>query len=84
MLTLSRKVGDSLRIGPDIRIIVRAVRGQQVQLSIEAPSEVGVYREEIYEAIRRANLAAANQSSGQSSEDSQHPPQSRGKGGLVM
>ena len=78
MLTLSRKVGDSLRIGPDIRIIVRAVRGQQVQLSIEAPSEVAVYREEIYEAIRRANLAAASQGSAESTEDSHNAPQARG------
>lgn len=60
MLTLSRKVGESLRIGADIRVIVRAIRGQQVQISIEAPAEIGVYRSEIYEAIRHANLAAAN------------------------
>jgi flagellar assembly factor FliW len=86
MLTLSRKIGESLRIGPDVRVVVRAVRGQQVQLSIEAPAEVGVHREEVYEAIRHANLAAAKNQPVEPEKDSDDsaPRQSGKKGGVVM
>jgi flagellar assembly factor FliW len=80
MLTLSRKIGESLRIGQDIRVHVRAVRGQQVQISIEAPADVGVYREEVFQAIRRANLAAA----AQTAETGQNEPRDGGEGGNVM
>jgi flagellar assembly factor FliW len=84
MLTLSRKIGESLRIGPDIRVVVRSVRGQQVQLSIEAPAEVGVHREEIYEAIRRANLAAASNPRAEGIPGPNPPREGGATGGKVM
>ncbi|MBR56526.1 MAG: carbon storage regulator [Myxococcales bacterium] len=58
MLLLSRKPGQGIRIGSDIIITVKEVRGRQVRLGIEAPGEVPVYREEIYRAIQEANRDA--------------------------
>ena len=49
MLVLSRKVGQSLRIGEKVRVKVVEVRGQQVRLGIEAPDDVTITREEISE-----------------------------------
>ncbi len=59
MLVLTRKVNQSIMIGDDIEVIVLEVRGEQVRLGIKAPREVAVHRREIYEAIQRENLAAA-------------------------
>ncbi len=59
MLVLSRKEGDSLLIGPDVRITVVSLGPGQVRLAIEAPDEVAIYREELYERIARANREAA-------------------------
>ena len=50
MLILSRKRGESIIIGPDIRITVVGSRGQQVRLGIEAPRDVSVVRNEIAES----------------------------------
>ena len=61
MLTLTRKLGEYIRIGDDIRIVVREVRGQQVRLGIEAPRHVAVHREEIYLRIRKAEAEEAEQ-----------------------
>ncbi|OBX81826.1 carbon storage regulator CsrA [Haemophilus aegyptius] len=53
MLILTRKVGESVLIGDDISITVLSVRGNQVKLSVEAPKEVSVHREEIYQRIKQ-------------------------------
>ncbi|AXH82369.1 TPA: carbon storage regulator CsrA [Haemophilus influenzae] len=53
MLILTRKVGESILIGDDISITVLSVRGNQVQLGVEAPKEVSVHREEIYQRIKQ-------------------------------
>ncbi len=47
MLILSRKAGESIFIGDNIRITVTSIRGQCVRLGIEAPGDVGIYREEL-------------------------------------
>ena len=60
MLTLTRKVGESVCIGDDIKVVVKEVKGKQVRLGIIAPREVYVCREELYERIQRANLGAAD------------------------
>ncbi len=52
MLTLTRKAGQSIRIGDDIRIVVREIKGRQVRIGIEAPGDVPVFREEIYLKMR--------------------------------
>ena len=59
MLILTRKLGEGLFIGDDIRITVVEVRGRQIRLGIEAPSHVVILREEIYQRIREQNLQAA-------------------------
>lgn len=60
MMVLRRKVGDAIRIGDDIRIIVTEVEpGRRVHLGIEAPAALPVHRLEIYELIRTENRAAA-------------------------
>jgi len=60
MLVLGRRPGENIRIGDDIKVIVLEVRGGQIKLGIEAPLEISVHREEIYERIQRQNRRAAS------------------------
>ena len=53
MLVLSRKKNESIVINNDITIVVVEIRGDKVRLGIEAPREVTVHRQEVYEAIQR-------------------------------
>lgn len=53
MLILTRRVSEALIIGDDITITVLAVKGRQVRLGIEAPKNVSVHREEIYQRIQQ-------------------------------
>jgi carbon storage regulator len=53
VLILTRKVGESVLIGNDISITILSVRGNQVKLGVEAPKEVSVHREEIYQRIKQ-------------------------------
>ena len=53
MLVLSRKKNESIVINNDITIVVVEIRGDKVRLGVEAPKEVPVHRQEVYEAIRR-------------------------------
>lgn len=53
MLILTRKVGESLVIGDDVTVSVLGVKGNQVRIGIDAPKNVSVHREEIYERIRK-------------------------------
>jgi carbon storage regulator len=59
VLSLARRTGQKIRIGEDIVLVVREIRGRQVKLGIEAPSHVRVLREEIYEELCQANRVAA-------------------------
>ncbi len=59
MLSLARRPGQKIRIGENIILIVREIRGRQVKIGIEAPANVRVLREEIYEEIAAANAAAS-------------------------
>ena len=51
MLILTRKVGEALKIGDDVTITVLSVKGHQVRIGIDAPKDVSVHREEIYNRI---------------------------------
>ena len=63
VLSLARRPGQKIRIGEDIILVVREIRGRQVKLGIEAPTHIRVLREEIYEEICAANQEAVNQTS---------------------
>lgn len=54
MLILTRKIWESLIIGDDVEITVLSVRGNQVKLGVNAPKEIAVHRQEIYERIKAA------------------------------
>ena len=59
MLILTRKLGESITIGDNIKVSVLGIRGRQVRLGIEAPSDIVVHREEIYVKIQEENRKAA-------------------------
>lgn len=61
MLILTRKLGESIRIGDSIRITVSDVKGKQIRIGIEAPDDVTVHREEVYAMIQAHNELAAKQ-----------------------
>ncbi len=52
MLILTRRTGETLKIGDDVEVTVLGVKGNQVRLGITAPKEVAVHREEIYQKIQ--------------------------------
>ena len=58
MLVLTRKTGESIIIGDGIEVRVENIDGNTVRLGINAPKEIPVYRQEVYEAIREENLRA--------------------------
>jgi carbon storage regulator len=62
MLVLSRKKNESIVIANDITIVVVEIRGDKVRLGVEAPKEVPVHRREVFDAIRRNELAAGENS----------------------
>jgi len=59
MLVLTRKLGESITIGDDIRLTIIAVKGNQVKIGIEAPADVTVHRAEVYTRVVDENQKAA-------------------------
>ena len=62
MLILTRKSGESITIGDDVKITVVEVKGKQVRIGIEAPRSYIIHREEVYICIQEENRRAAKQS----------------------
>ena len=60
MLVLSRHRDECIMIGDDVMITVVDIRGDKVRLGIDAPKNIPVHRQEVYEAIKRENKKASN------------------------
>lgn len=69
MLVLSRKKGESVQIGNDIIVTVVEIRGDKVRLGIEAPRDLSVHRQEVYQAIRNAKKLTE-----ESTQEASDPP----------
>jgi len=59
MLILSRKINEKIMIGDEISISIIEIRGDQVRIGVNAPKSVKVFRQEVFDAIRAENKAAA-------------------------
>jgi carbon storage regulator len=71
MLILTRRVGETLMIGDEVTVTVLGVKGNQVRIGVNAPRDVAVHREEIYERIKREQ---AEQSAQQGETGSESVP----------
>lgn len=59
MLILSRKVDEKIKIGDDITLTIIEIHGDQVKIGVEAPKNVKVFRQEVFNAIQKENKEAA-------------------------
>ena len=59
MLILSRKVDEKIKIGTDITLTIIEIHGDQVKIGVEAPKNVKVFRQEVYDSIQEQNREAA-------------------------
>lgn len=62
MLVLTRKIGQSIRVGDDILIKIVEIEGSQVKIGIDAPKGIAIFREELYEKLKESNIEAMNAS----------------------
>ncbi len=64
MLVLSRKIGEAVLLGDDIKIMIVDIRGDKVRIGIDAPKDLPVHRQEVYDAIRRLQAEYDNHDDG--------------------
>ena len=62
MLILTRRIGESIKIGDNVEVVVMGLNGSQIRLGIKAPREVAVYREEIFKRIKDEGIGAVKES----------------------
>jgi carbon storage regulator len=61
MLILTRSIGESINIGDDVQITILGTKGNQVRIGVNAPKEIPVHRQEIYERIKEERQASPSQ-----------------------
>ena len=62
MLILTRKLGESIAIGDGIKVTLLEVQGKQAKIGVQAPRDVSIHRQEVYDKIQQENLRAAGTS----------------------
>ena len=73
MLILTRRVGETVMIGNDVTVTVLGVKGNQVRIGVNAPRDVAVHREEIYERIKREEQEGGARPAKGNGQDTQFP-----------
>jgi carbon storage regulator len=76
MLILTRRVGETLKVGNDVDVTVLGVKGNQIRIGIKAPKNVAVHREEIFDRIQREAALAER---AQQEKAAAQPPQAEGE-----
>ena len=82
MLILTRRVGETVMIGSDVTVTVLGVKGNQVRVGVNAPRDVAVHREEIFERIKREQQDGHSEH-GHSEHANVHPHKANGSNGVA-
>ncbi len=80
MLILTRRVGETLMVGDDVTVTVLGVKGNQVRIGVNAPKEVAVHREEIYQRIQKEREGGSSHGGGNSHQEWTHEAEEESEG----